>query len=81
MRSGSQNTVDPHSARVPGEGLRRAIYNRHRAALEKGGDAEQAPRPALAIKTMTHRNARRVSLAAEPQSAAGTTGEVFNHSE
>jgi hypothetical protein len=64
--------------RVAGEGLRSAIDNRYRATLEKCGNAKQAPWPAPAVKTMAQRNAQ-VSLATEPQFAAGSTGETFGH--
>ena len=89
MGSGSQNTVDPHSGtkmedrvlsceRVAGEGLRSAIDNGYRAMLDKCGNAKQTSCPAPAVKTMAHRNAQ-VSLATEPQFAAGSTGETFGH--
>jgi hypothetical protein len=60
-RSALGTKVEDHvlsCERVAGEGLLGAINNRHRATLEKCGNAEQAPCPALAVKTMAHRNAQ-----------------------
>ena len=72
-RSSCGTKVEDHvlsCERVASEGLRGAINNRHCATFERGGNAKQASCPAPAVKTMAHRNARRFSLATEPQFAS-----------
>src|SRR5215471_10365782 len=65
--------------RVTGEGPRRAVNDCNGGAVEKGGDAEQAPRPTLAIEAMAHRNAGRFPLTTEPELPTGAAGETFGH--
>jgi hypothetical protein len=65
MRSGSQNTVDPHSeqnwkitsfSELRSEGLRSAIDNRYRATLENAAMLNKLP--VRRWQTMAHRNAQ-----------------------